>query len=345
MEAIILQAMAGRFQGGAPALPGGVPSILAACAGTVRRLLVLAIGVAAIVSTPLAAHAQAEDQAVARALFNAGRELLKEQRYADACPKFEAARKLYESAGIVLNLGDCYEHLGRTASAWTEFGEALAIAQRTGRSTEAAEAAKRQAAIEPMLARLVVRVAHPTVGLQVSRDGAELPTAAWGAAIPVDPGAHDVRAAATGREPWSATVTVPPAGQVSIDVPELGLLPAGAPSRADTTESSAPEATPESTARSSTLDWVLIGGGAVVGLAGGALMIVESVRAADARDRDDPEAWDSTKAPWMIGLVGAAVGGISVGVGVALLSSSHEGAAPPTGMARKTPVLEFSGTW
>ncbi len=311
----------------------------------VRRLFVVFASVATILSSPFTVNAQAEDQAAARELFNAGRELLKEQRYTDACPKFEAARKLYESAGIILNLGDCYEHLGRTASAWTEFGEAFAIAQRTGRSAEAAEAAKRQAALEPMLSRLVVRVAHATPGLQVSRDGAELPSAAWGTAIPVDPGAHEVRAAAPGREPWSTTVTVASGGRISIDVPDLGPLFAEAPQRAATMDSTGSQGAPERKTRSSTLDWILIGGGAVLGLAGGALMIVESVRAADAREQNDPEAWDSTKTPWMIGLVGAAAGGISVGVGVALLSSSHEAATPSAGMSRKTPALEFSGTW
>jgi hypothetical protein len=305
----------------------------------------IVVSMVTLAFVPGIAHAQAEDQAAARELFNEGRELLKDGRYADACPKFEAARKLYESAGIVLNLGDCYEHVGRTASAWTEFGEAVAIAQRTGRSAEAAEAAKRQAAIEPALARLVVRVTRLSPGLSVSRDGAALPSAAWGAAIPIDPGSHEVRATAPGRQQWSTTVTIPAAGRISVDVPELDLQPAEAPVRYEPKEAPTQGTTSETPKRSTTLDWVLIGGGAVVGLAGGALMIAESVRAHDAIDRDDPEAWDSTKTPWMIGLVGAAVGGVSVGVGVALLSSSHDSATPSTGMSKKTPVLGLSGTW
>ncbi len=64
------------------------------------------------------AHAQAEDRAAARALFDEGRQLMAAERYDAACPKFEAARKLAQSTGVLLNLGECYERLGRTASAW-----------------------------------------------------------------------------------------------------------------------------------------------------------------------------------------------------------------------------------
>ena len=97
------------------------------------RAILVAASLAVVTLAPRMLRAQAEDQAAARALFNEGRELLTAGRYAEACPKFEAARKLYASAGILLNLGDCYERLGRTASAWTEFGEAVSLARRTAR--------------------------------------------------------------------------------------------------------------------------------------------------------------------------------------------------------------------
>ena len=74
---------------------------------------------AAIVARAPAARAQAEDQAAARALFAEGRALMKASKYAEACPKLEAARKLFTSAGILLNLADCHEKIGRAASAWT----------------------------------------------------------------------------------------------------------------------------------------------------------------------------------------------------------------------------------
>jgi hypothetical protein len=170
-----------------------------------------------------AAHAQsAQDQATARALFNEARQLMKAGRYADACPKLESASRMYEGSGLLLNLGDCYEHLGRTASAWTEFGAAVAAAERARRGNDYAEAQRRQAAVEPKLARLVVRVAHPSPGLVVKRDGSELARGAWGEAIPVDPGEHSVSAEAADRVAWSGTVSVNEPGKtVTLDVPEL----------------------------------------------------------------------------------------------------------------------------
>jgi hypothetical protein len=193
------------------------------------------------------AWAQAEDQATARALFNDARELMKAGHYDQACPKLEAANKLYSGSGILLNLGDCYEHVGRTASAWTEFGESASAAERMGRSVDQAEAQRRQAAIEPRLSRLAIRVVKEAPGLVVKRDGTALDRGAWGTAIPVDPGPHDVRAEAGGYATWANTVSVVDPGKtVTIDVPELQQIPqsaappAQAPSPASQTTATAP---------------------------------------------------------------------------------------------------------
>ena len=120
------------------------------------------------------ARAQAEDQAAARVMFEQGRELMKAGQYAAACPKLEAARKLYTSAGILLNLADCHEKTGKTASAWAEFGEAVTVATRTNRPDDADEARRRKAALETSLARIVIRVPRPAPGMVVKRDGAIL---------------------------------------------------------------------------------------------------------------------------------------------------------------------------
>lgn len=186
---------------------------------------------AAVVMSARDAYAQsAEDQATARALFNEARELMKAGHYDAACPKLEAASKVYPGSGVLLNLGDCYEHEGRTASAWTEFGEAASAAERLGRADDLAEARRRQSAIEPRLSRLAIRVAHDEPGLVISRDGSVIDRGAWGEAIPIDPGAHTVTAHAGGHEEWSGSVTVAQAGQtLTIDVPELAPVTPPAP--------------------------------------------------------------------------------------------------------------------
>jgi hypothetical protein len=182
--------------------------------------------IACLLLLPARASGQTvEDQATARALFDEGRALMAGEKYDEACPKLEAASKLYAGSGVLLNLGDCYEHIGRTASAWTEFAEAASAAERARRADDKAEADRRHAALEPKLAKLAIQVAAPAPGLIVYRDGTPLSPGAWNTPAPVDPGRHAVRVQAPGRADWSSTVTVTDAGKtVTVQVPELQAL-------------------------------------------------------------------------------------------------------------------------
>jgi hypothetical protein len=188
------------------------------------RALVVALLAAVMLRAPPAA-AQAEDQPAARALFNEARTLVKAGQYSQACPKLEAAAKLYRGSGVLLNLADCYEHIGRTASAWNEFGEAASLARRSGRDDDEAEARKRQAALEPQLAHVLARVKDAAPGLSLTWDDKELPSAAWETPIPVDPGPHTLAASAPGRTPWSTSTEVTSGVTVTVDVPVLESVP------------------------------------------------------------------------------------------------------------------------
>jgi serine/threonine-protein kinase len=191
---------------------------------TCDSLRILSVAPLALVVTALGAspaHAQAQDQAAARALFNDARERMSRGRFDEACPKLEAASKLYPGSGVLLNLADCYEHLGRTASAWHEFGEAASAAERAGRAEDQAEAHKRQAALDPKLSKIVIHVTKAPPGLVVKRDDTALDPAAWGIAIPIDPGSHTVTVEGAGRSPWSTTVKVADPGKtITVDVPD-----------------------------------------------------------------------------------------------------------------------------
>jgi hypothetical protein len=299
---------------------------------------------------PTVAHAQAEDQAAARSLFEEGRKLLKAGHYAEACEKLEGASKLYTSAGILLNLADCYAKSGRTASAWTEFGEATAVAKRTGRTSEGTEATRRQAEIAPQLTRLTIRVAHSVPALVVTRDGTEVPEGAWGAAIPVDPGTHEIRATANGYEAWTGSVTASGEGKTaSIDVPDLQKAPEveappsqDAPREATLPASTAPIDTQRSPSR--VLEWTLIGGGAAIGIAGGVLMAVESSKASEARNNGNKAAYDATATPWTIGLGGVIAGGTAAVVGVVLFATRHGGSESTSGGIRVSPIVGGGNT-
>src|SRR3954463_4803863 len=80
-----------------------------------------AIALAALVAIS-PARAQS-DKAAAQALFEQGMQLAREGAYATACPKFEESLRLEPSLGSQYYLADCYEHAGRTASAWAHFVE------------------------------------------------------------------------------------------------------------------------------------------------------------------------------------------------------------------------------
>src|SRR5689334_6286435 len=74
------------------------------------------------------------DVETARALFRSGRGLVAEGKYEQACPKFEQSLKLDPGLGTKFNLADCYEHLGKTATARTLFLEVAALARQAGQS-------------------------------------------------------------------------------------------------------------------------------------------------------------------------------------------------------------------
>lgn len=287
------------------------------------------------------AAAQAENQAAARSLFDEGRVLMKSGQYAAACPKFEAANRLYTSAGIVLNLADCYEKTGRTASAWTEFGEAAAVATRLNRAEDATEAKQRQAAIEPKLMRLAIRAPSAIAGLVVKRDGTELAAAAWGTAIPVDPGPHTVDAQAPGRAPWTTTVTAQQPGQtMTVDVPDLGPGEVASAKAQIVAGQSGPSA-----ARSSSGDadrgrtqrivgWTVGGVGLVGAGVGGVLGLVAKSKyntaageTGPARQTDSQSAVNTGNVATVVFCVGAAA--LAAGV-VVWLTAPHAAAAVGT---------------
>jgi hypothetical protein len=200
-------------------------------AATASRLLAVSLSlVLAALARTTPAEAQGQDEPGARALFNDGRQLEKAGHYEEACSKFDAARRLFTSSGLLLNLADCHERLNRTASAWTEFGDAAVAAANAARPKDEAEAKRRQAALEGRLSRLAIRVNDATADQVVKRDGVLLDRAAWDSPIPVDPGTHAIAAEAPGRSPWSTAVEVREPGRtMTIEIPRLSEVVQGEP--------------------------------------------------------------------------------------------------------------------
>ena len=72
------------------------------------------------------------NKATAEALVADGRRLMAAGEFAAACPKFAASQRLEPNGGAGFELADCYERLGRTASAWAEFKSAASAARSAG---------------------------------------------------------------------------------------------------------------------------------------------------------------------------------------------------------------------
>jgi hypothetical protein len=171
--------------------------------------LVLTLPVeAALTASP--AFAADDDRAMALDLFEQGRVLFKRGSFAAALTQFEAAAKVMRTFGILLNIAECQEKLGRTASAWTTWSEARAVASEAQRPEDERIASEKLRGLEAGLSRLTIVVPPDVDGpdLDVRRDGTVIPRESWNRAIPVDPGPHIIEAHAPGRSSRTLTVVV-----------------------------------------------------------------------------------------------------------------------------------------
>jgi hypothetical protein len=155
--------------------------------------------------------------------FEAGRELVRQKRHAEAIPEFLAVtRDGPPSIGALLNLADCYERIGKYASAAERFREAEQLAKEKKDDREGvARAAATE--IEARIPALTIRL-KPTKsgvggaggaggvsvpdGLRILLDGASIDVSRLGRPLPVDPGEHVLLATARGMRKVEQRITV-----------------------------------------------------------------------------------------------------------------------------------------
>ncbi len=160
---------------------------------------------------------------MAEALFQEGRKLLEQKRYADACPKFAESQRLDPGIGTLLNLAACHELEGKTATAWSEFTQAVGLAEREGRPNAGQFARTHLAALTPKLAKISIAVPkeNEAPDLEITLDGQALGRPAWGLLVPIDPGTHLVAATASGKKRWSSQTVFNAGDQRTVTVPPL----------------------------------------------------------------------------------------------------------------------------
>jgi hypothetical protein len=173
-----------------------------------------------ITTAVLATQAAADDKQTGAALFQEGRELSQQGKYAEACDRFARSYELEQATGTQVNFADCQEHLGHIARAWQLFDAAAAASDREGNAVRAEYARQRANVLVARLAPIVIHVVSPDARMTVS--------AAGRAFVPgkeihgyVDPGDVEVVAQRGGKR-FATTVTARAGATVEVEVPALG---------------------------------------------------------------------------------------------------------------------------
>lgn len=169
-------------------------------------------------------RAEASSTEKATKLFEQGRVLVEQAKYAEACATFEESLAIVNGVGTRFNLANCYERLGLKAKAHALFTE---IVDATTGEPERHEAASMRAlALEPELGVLRIELEDATqqAKVQVSVSGVALSGEALGKRYFIDPGTHVIRVhAPETKTDWSETATVEAGESRLIVVPALTL--------------------------------------------------------------------------------------------------------------------------
>lgn len=204
----------------------------------------MARSLAALFVLSLAGRAQASDgqgaAATAQALYEEGRRLVAEGHAHEGCDKLAESNRVDPAVGTRFYLGDCYERIGRTASAWALFLEVATASKLRGHTERENLAKSRALALEGKLSRLTIVVDAPAKDESVRRDDIEVGRAAWGIAVPVDPGEHAIVVNAPEHKPWTSKVVVPAdGGMATVRVPRLVPAPQADTGRAEPSDTRA----------------------------------------------------------------------------------------------------------
>ncbi|MBX3196875.1 MAG: hypothetical protein KF894_01860 [Labilithrix sp.] len=262
-----------------------------------------------------------DQRARAQELFDSALTDAEAGNFAAACPKFLASQTADPKTSTLLNLANCYERNGQTASAWGAFREAGLLARKAARADWENIARTRAEALEPKLLRLAVVVAESSrvPGLVVTRDGARLTPGEWGVPIPVDPGEHVIAASAEGRVSWETRVPVEEPS-VEVTIPELERTPEPPPPPPIAPPVTPPPAqTGWSTMK--TTGVILAGAGGASLLVGGLMGLIAQGNYQSARDRclDGPRRCPADAVADANGAYGLATGAtVAVIAGAAL---------------------------
>lgn len=323
-----------------------------------RCTLAMILAAGLVLAAPSAlAQVSVTDQALAQALFNQGKKLMAEGKYAEACKKFAASNRTAPGTGTLLNLAVCHEKVGKLASAWVEFSNAADSDRSAGNQRRLAYSVQEMNKLAPQLAHITISPppGASIPGLVVKLDGAKISDAALGTPAPVDPGVHTIVASAPGRQAWSKQVKIEKNGeQKTVAIPALAASATPttqpAPSASAATPKPAPSPGPASPAPEPSTNGRRIaayvtGGVGVVGIALGSYFGLKAFSDWKTRNNNCPgghcnqaavDAHDSAHTAAIVSDVGFGVGVAALGAATYLwlTSSPHSSEKPPGDTAR-----------
>lgn len=182
--------------------------------GCLRPLPWVALAVSVGVLVPSKSFAQ--QRAAAEMLFEEGRKAMDAGDFDTACAKFEESNRLDAASGTTLNLANCEERRGHTASAWERYRAAVRLLAEGDRRREFAKAKVKQ--LEELVPHLTIELSSEApADTEVVRNGKRL-TASLGSPLPLDPGEYTITATAPGRRAADYQVTLEEGEQKSISV-------------------------------------------------------------------------------------------------------------------------------
>lgn len=305
---------------------------------------------ALLVST--AAMGQGKDSAAADALFRAGREAMKNKDYATACPKFAESQRLDPAAGTLLNLAQCEEGLGKTASSVQHYKDAAELFPPNDPRVFIAK--DRIAALSPKVPKLTIKLeSGAPEGTKVMRGDVELGAASLGMALPVDPGEQVIVVSAPGRAEKRTTIVVKAGESREVTVgasEEAAADTAGQPANATAQDSGGGRG---STVR--TLGYVA-GGLGLIGLGAGTYFAFAAKNqddkalktydhaAGSCMDQDCVDWTDKSRTSAKIAAAGFIGGGVLLVTGIVMVLAAPSSSASPS--SSKVAVgIGGPGTW
>ena len=284
------------------------------------------------------AGGEAETRTMARELARHGAEAFDQKDYATALDRFTRAEALFRAPSIVVMRARSLAALGRLMEALDAFEQTQRM-PLAGNAPSAFRDAVHDAEREGE--ELRKRVPHLTLrvrtedgdqqDLRVQLDGKDVPAPLLDVERPVDPGTHEIMAAAPGHASVSRSATVREGDRIAVEI-VLG----GGPAKFEVApKETAQETRPSSaSASSSVLSWVFVGAGA----AGLGVSAVTGVMALGKKSSLDAECHpgcpssaagdiDSFRTNRTVSYVSLGVGVASLGVGGYLLLSGRSESA------------------